>query len=87
MEAVLLTTPFSFGIIPNFDIELEFELDLNIAALITSLSPQPPLALSSLNQSTSAEAVVVSILKKKDRLQALEACFDENSLVDVRANA
>lgn len=85
MEAVLLMGSFSFGAIPNFRTDLEFEIDLNVAAFITS-APQPTPTLNSLNESASAEAVVVSILKRKDRLQALGACLDENSLVDVRVD-
>lgn len=90
MEGVLLMTPFSFGAIPNFQADLEFETDLNIAAFITSPS-QPPSTFNSSNQITSAEtggnATIVSILKSDDRLRALEACLDENSLVNVRVSS
>lgn len=86
MEAVLLMTPFSFGATPNLRTDVEFEIDLNIAAFIT-LPPEPSSVFNSSNQSTpkeaGGEAVVVSILKMEDRLRALDACLDENSLVDV----
>lgn len=85
MEAMLLTTPFSLGLIPNFRTNLQFEIDLNIAAFITS-PPQSPSTFNSSNHSISTEAVVVSILKTRDRLRALEACLDENSLTDVRVS-
>ena len=83
MEATLIMTPFSFGAIPEIDTDLEFCVGLNVAAFITS-PPQPPSALGSSSQNASTETVVVSILEKKDRLRAMEACLDENSLVNVR---
>ena len=85
MEAGLTTAPFAFGAIPNFRTDLEFEVDLNIAAFITS-PPQPSSPFNSSSQTTPAEAVVVSILKRNDRLRALEACLDDKSLVDVRVD-
>ena len=84
MEAILMVTPFSFGIIPKFDTDLEFCVDLNVAAFITS-SPQSPSAPGSSSQNASTEAVVVSILKMKDRLRAFEACLNEDSLANVRS--
>lgn len=85
MEVVLLSTPFSFGIIPKFRVDVEFEIKLNIAAFITS-PPQSSLTFNSSNQSTPTEAVVVSILKSGDRKRALEACHDGDSLVNVGVN-
>lgn len=77
------------GIIPNFRSDLEFDIGLNVAAL-TTLPSQPPPTSSLPNQSASAEAegeaVVVSILSRNDRLRALEACLDEDSLFEVRAD-
>lgn len=80
-----MEVPFSLGTIPHFDTDLEFDTESNVAAIITSPA-QPSFASNSPNQSTAAEAVVVSILKRSDRLKALEACLDEKSLVNVRVD-
>ena len=87
MEANLVIAPFSFGIIPNFSNNLEFEANLNVAAFVTSLAaalPPPSTFVLSNQSSASAEAVVVSIFKRNDRRRALEACLDGDSLMSVR---